>query len=413
MRRRLVLATVGVIVVVLAALVPPVVVLLRRAAERELEVRLSSQAAAISTLIADELLAGKLPTVDELASFVPPGDSLLITGDDGQELHYGDRPSSAITGTAAGPGGTTVRVMADSAALDRRVRGPLLALGAFAIASVGLGALLAAWIGRRLSRPLEQLARSAERLGGGDFSAAVPPASGVAEIDGIGAALRSSADRIDGMLTAERSFAGDASHQLRTGLAGIGLQLELIAGSSDPEARTEAERGLAQVDRLSRTIDELLALSHGGAGGQRREVDLVRLTADHVADWQRRAARTGRQIELVAPPAGGVPVTVPRPLANPGFVGQVVDVLVDNALRHGTGRITVTVDARSVTVADRGSVDPDAVAAAFEHRLTDEHGHGRGLALARRLAREDGGRLDLVVVAPTAFVFTYPEPAPS
>ncbi|HOU24313.1 MAG TPA: hypothetical protein PLN42_08700, partial [Anaerolineae bacterium] len=67
MRRRLALAIVGVVLIVLAALVPPVVVLLNRAATRELQVRLESQASAISAVIADDVIAGVLPAVDQIA----------------------------------------------------------------------------------------------------------------------------------------------------------------------------------------------------------------------------------------------------------------------------------------------------------------------------------------------------------
>ncbi|MBI5089036.1 MAG: hypothetical protein HZB15_09320, partial [Actinobacteria bacterium] len=109
MRRRLVLSTVLIIVAVLAALVPPVVVLVRRAAERELEVRLTSQASSISTAIADQLIQFDPPTVSDVARFVPEGDLLLITDSDGNvRLRFGDPTSVSISGSASGPAGTTV-----------------------------------------------------------------------------------------------------------------------------------------------------------------------------------------------------------------------------------------------------------------------------------------------------------------
>jgi len=412
MRRRLVLGTVAIIVAVLTALVPPVVILLRRAAERELQVRLSSQAADVSLLITDDILLKRGTTIGQIAQIVPPGDYLEVFDSNGTELgDYGEPVSSPITGSADGPLGTRVEVSTSDAALSKRVRGPLLALGAFAVLSVALGALLASIVARRVTRPLDALARSAGRLGSGDFSAGVPPSSGIPEIDGIGAALSASAARLDQMLAAERSFTGDAAHQLRTGLAGIGLRLELLATSADPAVREDADQAQAQLDRLSHTLDELLALARGGAGGQRTDVDVHALVAAHCADWRARAQRDKRTVELV----GASPVW----RVTPGFVGQIVDVLIDNALRHGRGTVTVTVLDRSLTVRDEGRLDGEHARHLFDGPPDPDPAavgqpHGRGLVLARRLARADGGSLDVTVSAPdgspmpTTFTLHYP-----
>ena len=407
MRRRLIWGTIAVIAAVLLALVPPVVILLRRAAERELEVRLSSQASAVSIEIADELLAGEVPSIGAIQPLVQPGDELVILDATGtQILHLGDDVGDGITGRAAGPAGTTVEVRVAREALDRRVRTPLLALGAFALGSILLGAALAWFVGRRLTRPLDQLAVTAARLGDGDFSAPPPPPSKLPEIDGIGAALRASAARLDDMLTAERSFTGDATHQLRTGLAGISLQLQmLLDGTSadgspgDPVSHAAATEALRQVERLTGHLDELLALAEGGAGRQRVSFDLGRLVAHHCQDWRARFTAAGRTLRVDARPGSVV--------ATPGLVGQVVDVLLDNALRHGAGTVTVTVDDAGVTVADSGNVEPGSTAGWFTDAAPGAR-HGRGLPLARRLVRADGGGLDLAETTPVTFRVTYP-----
>ncbi|MFN8023091.1 MAG: HAMP domain-containing sensor histidine kinase [Acidimicrobiales bacterium] len=416
MRRRLVIGTIAVVLVVLGVLVPTTVVLLHRAAQRELEVRLSSQAAAISAAIADDLLQGQLPTAEQLDQVVPAGDVLVILDETGDEVfRTGASPASATAAEAPGPGGTTVVIYASGSALDRRVRGPLVLLGAFVVLAIALAVGLALLIGRRLARPLEQLADAAGRLGGGDFSAAVPPPSGVAEIDRIGGALDASAHRLDQMLIAERSFTGDATHQLRTGLAGIALQLDLLAGHPDDEVRDTVDQTRVQVERLTAGLDELLDLARGAAG-QRVELDLAPLVEHHVGDWRRRAAAVGRRIDLVAQPA------VVR--ATPGFVGQAVDILLDNALTHGRGLVLVQVGPSGVTVSDEGSVGgpddgpsgsgsssapgPDVASRLFASVVPPTASHGRGLALARRMARADGGRLELVRAAPTTFVLAYP-----
>jgi signal transduction histidine kinase len=274
-------------------------------------------------------------------------------------------------------------------------------LGGFAIAAIGFGAGLAALIAARLTRPLEHLATAADRLGAGDFSTAVPPASGIPEIDGIGAALASSANSLDQMLTSERSFTGDVAHQLRTGLTGIGLHLDLLGAHADPAVRSDALDARSQVDRLSTTLDELLELARGGAGEQRVEVDLAVLIGHHVDDWKRRLHHADRVVDLHRR------TTLVR--ATPGFVGQIVDILLDNAIRHGRGVIEVDVGERRVLVRDAGVVDHAPINESLRTMASPGQPHGRGLVLAQRLARADGGSLELRSDRTTTFELRYPE----
>ena len=223
----------------------------------------------------------------------------------------------------------------------------------------------------------------------------------MAEIDGISTALTTSAQRLDDLLTAERSFTSDATHQLRTCLAGVSLQLELLAERPEPDVRRDAELAIDQVDRLTRTLDDLLVLVRGGAGRQRAEVDLAELVGHHVSDWQARVRRAGRTL-----------VVRERPVsvrATPGFVGQIVDVLLDNALQHGRGAITVELTAHGVRVGDTGVIGDEAAGAMFRERAEPASTHGRGLVLARRLAEADAGKLELHSHDPVVLELTYPD----
>ena len=99
-----------------------------------------------------------------------------------------------------------------------------------------------------LRRPI-----SAEIRTDGLFSLATPR-SGVPEIDAIASSLDRSAQRVEELLRAERSFSEHASHQLRTALTGLQLRLEELASSDDPAVREEAEAALVQSARLLSTI---------------------------------------------------------------------------------------------------------------------------------------------------------------
>ncbi len=273
-------------------------------------------------------------------------------------------------------------------------------LAVIAFAAIGAAALLAGVQARQLARPLERLARSASRVGDGDFSAAAPPPSGIDEIDDIARSLRLSANRVDRMLESERGFTADATHQLRTGLTGIAMRLELLERSGDPAAAAEASAALAQTHELNTTLDELLSVARTGSTKERTELALTTLVDHQVADWQQRFAEKRRQVVVTT----GLTQPV---LATPGLVGQVLNVLLENSLRHGRGTVAILVQDSNVTVEDEGTGITAARAATLFDRPTDHQAaHGRGLALARRLAESDGGRLELIQLQPTAFRLT-------
>ena len=127
------------------------------------------------------------------------------------------------------------------------------------------------------------------------------PRSGVPEIDEIASSLDLSAERIEELLRAERSFSEHASHQLRTALTGLQLRIEELAGNDDPAVREEAEAALEQSARLTSIIEELLALARTGRAGIVREFDLGDLVRQHVDDVEPILARSGRRAVVVAP----------------------------------------------------------------------------------------------------------------
>jgi signal transduction histidine kinase len=391
--RRLLTSTVAIVLVALTLFGVPLAYLLDRVVDDAARARLQRQVGAIALAVDVGIRAGHLPTTAELSRLTPRGDWVAVRLD-GTLADAGRRPrGETLSATAEITTGTTVRLETSAAPFEARVRRSVLVL--LAVGGLGLGgaAALAVVQARRFARPLEGLARAADRLGAGDFSASVPRC-GLAEIDAVAGALEVGGRRVAEMVKAERQFSAHASHQLRSALTGLSLSLEELAADAGPAAAAGVGVALDQVTRLSRTVEELLQLARTGRAGERRTFDASRLVGQHVEDWQPRFAHRHRDLVLATPG----PVTV---RAAPGALGQAVDVLLSNALRHGGGQTTVAVrqvDGRvEVAVGDDGpGVHRSVRGRLFDPAAATHDGHGIGLPLARLLVEAEGGSLDLV-----------------
>ncbi|TQL03642.1 ATP-binding protein [Cellulomonas sp. SLBN-39] len=272
-----------------------------------------------------------------------------------------------------------------------------------AVVAFAAGIAMAIWQANRLAAPLVYLAASAEQLGSGQVRPQLEP-SGVEEIDLVAAELARSADRMAGRLAAERQFASDASHQLRTPLTALTMRLEeIMLASGEPEVREEARISLEQVERLVLVVDDLLTRSRRAQGGTTEALRLLEVVRQQEEEWGPTFQAAGRR--LVVEVDGATQV-----LATPGALAQVLATLIENSLKHGDG--TTTVRARSggpsgavvVEVGDEGAGVPDDLAPRiFEREVTSGAGTGLGLALARDLANADGGRLELAQRRPAVF----------
>jgi signal transduction histidine kinase len=281
------------------------------------------------------------------------------------------------------------------------------------MAGLAAAAVSVAWLvgrrqARRLARPLEDLEESARRLGDGDFSVRTRR-GGIAEIDAVGAALDATAARLDHLLAGERAFSADVSHQLRTPLAGLRLRLEAVAERADPDVRRAVAASLVDADRLEAIIDELLTLARAGQAAAAGSVDLDALLGELSPEWGARLALHGRELEVQVDPGA------PDARASTAAVRQVLGVLVDNATIHGRGTVAVTVreasGAVAVDVSDEGPGVQDPESTVFAQRADRRDGHGIGLALARRLAEAEQGRLTLSRTAPPVFTLLLPAAA--
>ena len=262
---------------------------------------------------------------------------------------------------------------------------------------------------RRLTRPLEELASAADRLGLGD-ARPLGRRYGVAELDQVAEGLDGSARRITDLLSAERDFAADASHQLRTPLTALSMRLEeMIASADDPAVvREEGAAALAQTERLTEVVSQLLGRTRRAARGVPSLLAIDDVVAQQVVEWDPAFRRVNRKLEVTGEKGLAAYIT-------PGALAQVIATLLDNALVHGAGTVTIrtsrTPKSVVVEVRDEGrGVPHDLVPRIFERNVSGRPGGtGLGLALARDVATADGA--NVVLVRPEAGRVRY-LPAP-
>ena len=292
--------------------------------------------------------------------------------------------------------------------LDRSLS--LLGLAAgLTLLIAALAMAVAARLSLRLAAPLSQLVEAAEQLGEGK-TRIEPIRSGIAEVDRVSAVLTRSAQQVTKSLAAEREFASDASHQLRTPLTALLMRLEEISSSDDPVVvHEEAGIAMEQVERLTRVVDDLLMRSRRGNDAPRPEVSLDSVIAALQREWQPAFEQARRSVRVHG--ERGLVVK-----STPVALSQVLSTLLENSLVHGRG--TVEMQARRsgpsvvVEVSDQGDGVPAAIAPhIFERSVSSGRGNstGLGLALARDLAESNGGRLDLVSAQPVRFALFLSE----
>ncbi len=289
-----------------------------------------------------------------------------------------------------------------------RGAGALVFIGSLALAAVGVAVGLAFLQARRLTQPLEELAGGARRLGSGD-ARPLGRRYGVAELDQVAEGLDSSARRIANLLAAERELAVDASHQLRTPLAALSMRLEeMIAAADDPGVvREEGAAALAQTERLADVVGQLLGPARRPGGGTAALIDIDDIVAQQIAEWDPAFRRVHRKLEVAGEKGLRGHLTA-------GGLAQVVATLLDNALVHGAGTVTIrtwqTPKSVVIEVRDEGNgVPPELVPRIFDRGVSGRpEGTGLGLALARTMAAADGGRVVLVRAKPTIFAVFLP-----
>jgi signal transduction histidine kinase len=279
----------------------------------------------------------------------------------------------------------------------------ILELAAAAFIAVILALLAGTFLARRITSPVEQISRAAAAV---DLTEPVPTASGIRELDELGHAFNAMTANLRQSDQAKIAFIADVAHELRTPLTVIKGTIETLEDGAldDLEGRGPLLSSMQnETERLIRLVNDLLVLTRADAGTLRLNLqpldlsELARARCEHLSGL---AARRGVQFALKA--AASAPV-----LGDADRLAQVLDNLLDNAIRYSPENSTVTVEIRSsgaecqCAVSDCGPGIPEKhLPFIFERfyraepsRSRHSGGAGLGLAIAKALVLAHGGRI--------------------
>ena len=270
----------------------------------------------------------------------------------------------------------------------------LLALAVLALSAVS--ARITWWFVGRTLRPVEAIRAQLAEISASDLSRRVPEPPGEDEIAQLARTANQTLDRLERAVARQRQFASDASHELRTPIAGLRANLEDAAmHPEDTDLEHTIASALRDTDRLESIVTDLLLLARIGTGGPAAQeaIDLAELAA---AELDRRTSRlTVRSALASGVVVRGVRMQLVRLLGN----------LLDNAERYAGGEVEVRVTAQDgrarLTVTDDGPGIPPADRERVFERFTrldsarsrGTGGTGLGLAIAREIAQAHGGTL--------------------
>ncbi|MCL4425391.1 MAG: cell wall metabolism sensor histidine kinase WalK [Firmicutes bacterium] len=280
-----------------------------------------------------------------------------------------------------------------------------LVLYAFLL-GLGLSTILAYALSRNLSRPLHEMSSVAMEMAQGRFGRKVK-AAGQDEVGQLARTFNYMAGELENLERMRRDFVANVSHELRTPLTRIRGYVEALRDRViEGERETEQVLGivLEETLRLNRLVDDLLELSRLEAGRARGEVEAVDLAAVLVRlrrKMEQQVAKAGLSLGIA------LPEQLPPVLATPDRVEEVLQNLVDNALRFtpppGEIRINAGQEGKMVRVAvkDTGvGIPPEELPFIWQRfykvdRSRSSEGTGLGLPITREIIEMYGGQIQV------------------
>lgn len=333
-----------------------------------------------------------------------PEIAAALQGDTYQQTRHSETLSEDILATAVpiyfrtGAPIGAVRVTQSVEAVNQAVGRSVVGIAVLGLVVLALGLVAGALIARRIARPIHNLAENADAVAGGDLEVRAE-IEGSSEQQRLARSFNEMTARLGRLLRSQQEFVADASHQLRTPLAGLRLQLEELLDTSSYDDRTRASLASAmhEVDRLAEIVDELLILSRAGEHGLPAEEVSLAVAADRAASrWQKAAGAKSLRIVRCSSAA---PSTVH---CAPADLDRALDALCENGVAYSSegGELEIVDGAGVIEILDRGPGlvpgEEEAVLERFYRGSAGRQGPegtGLGLPIASELLSAWGGRV--------------------
>lgn len=337
---------------------------------------------------------------ETVARFVPPPGATTVRTVhrppiEGAAPDY--RVAARRVATSSGP--AVVYAAASLEPVADSIHALVILLAVVAPLLVVLVGLIIWWLVGRTLEPVEAIRRQVAEISVAELTVRVPDPDTGDEIHRLAETMNTMLDRLEAAVTGQRRFVSDAAHELRSPLAAIGAELDVAA--SHPTAtdwRALVDRLGTSTGRLQRLVEDLLVLATAEERGLRArgQVDLDEILIRQLEPL-RAAGRLAIHVDLDAARVSGDRDQLERVVAN----------LLDNAARHATSAIDVTLHvddgAAELVIADDGPgvavKDRQRVFERFSRLdgARDRHrgGAGLGLAIARRIVEDHAGTVGL------------------
>lgn len=315
----------------------------------------------------------------------PPFQSEGFQTTDTHRLYYDRLPDGSLTIAVAEP-------LAQRRSLSQKM---LLGLLLPLLVVIPLSLIAIPFVVRQTFRPVRSLQRSLARRGAQDLSP-LPNVGLPSELTPISAGINKLLDRLRAAFAAERAFASNAAHELRTPVAGAIAQAQRIRSESHEENTIHRAAEIeATLKRLMRMSEKLMQLARAEGGRLRAdEASDIRPIIRMIAEDFQRAGESRVALSLSDRPV--------MTLLDPDAIGILVRNLIENALKHGAenGVVDVSLGAdMSLSVANDGPVISKEATERLMHRF--ERGSGRidgsglGLAIVNAVVERAGAKMEI------------------
>lgn len=282
----------------------------------------------------------------------------------------------------------------------------ILQLAGAVLAAIVIAGIVGTLLSRRIARPLEGLAQAASAVANGDLEQRVPTDSGIRELHSLGEAFNSMTTSLRQSDQAKNAFIADVTHELRTPLTVINGTIETLEDGAldDLEGRVPLLKSMqGETQRLIRLVNDLLVLTRADAGALNLKLENVDLGELAQVRCERLSTLAeARQVRLQVEKRGQAEVR-----GDADRLSQILDNLLDNAIRHTSENSTVIIflqkdgDEIRCSFSDQGpGVSAEHLPLIFERfyrveaaRSRQGGGTGLGLAIVRSLVLAQGGRI--------------------